>query len=183
MADRRKLLETLQAVRHSPHSPSPQCRVEELTSGSHRLAGARVSQTLLGGALQEAPCLSLILSTARLGFVRCIKSMHLFEPLELAIVARAFDVHEPGSDGLPATGATLLLRGQSSGRPSTSSRLLPSRPANLRESAKAFPGFSGLTALTRQVRDSRSFARGPSRPPCGSAWGTSFRCLGWPSSL
>ena len=27
--------------------------------------------------------------------IRCIKSMHLLEPLELAILARAFDLHQP----------------------------------------------------------------------------------------
>lgn len=35
---------------------------------------------------------------------RCVKSMHLFQPLELAIVARAFDVHDVNLDGVNVFG-------------------------------------------------------------------------------
>ncbi|CAE7186698.1 eryA [Symbiodinium pilosum] len=58
MADRRKLLETLQEVIDAPGKQFPKPFWEVLSK-------------------------------------RCIKSMHLLEPLELAIVARAFDVHQP----------------------------------------------------------------------------------------
>ncbi|CAE7453936.1 eryA [Symbiodinium natans] len=58
MADRRKLMETLQEVIDSPDKEFPRPFWEVLSK-------------------------------------RCIKSMHLLEPLELAILARAFDLHQP----------------------------------------------------------------------------------------
>lgn len=58
MADRRKLLETLQEVIDTPSKDFPKAFWEVLSK-------------------------------------RCLKSLHLLEPTELAIVARAFDVHEP----------------------------------------------------------------------------------------
>eukprot|EP00439_Symbiodinium_sp_Y106_P075354 s988_g14.t3 len=58
MADRRKLLETLQEVIDTPSKDFPKAFWEVLSK-------------------------------------RCLKSLHLLEPMELAIVARAFDVHEP----------------------------------------------------------------------------------------
>jgi len=58
MADRRKLLETLQDVLDKPQGNYPKAFWEILAK-------------------------------------RCIKSIHLLNPLELSIAARAFDVHEP----------------------------------------------------------------------------------------
>ncbi|CAE7807043.1 eryA [Symbiodinium sp. CCMP2456] len=58
MADRRKLLETLQEVIDTPSKDFPKAFWEVLSK-------------------------------------RCLKSLHLLEPMELAILARAFDVHEP----------------------------------------------------------------------------------------